>query len=884
MQPFKNIFSYATNIRNIRQKLKKLFLNACLINGIFLCTTAFASKNPYNIPWKCEIKNDQWFCSETHGKLYDLYKKNASKSARQAALVHAVGWIRNNSDNIKHNDTCGGHYYESKFANSKKFVAPKAAKSLISFQHSKYHVSGKLQLAGRVKIVQPGRRLYADEITIYPDTKTKKLNRIQATGHLRFITPNKLLLGSKGSVSLANNKAQLTNATYLVKVPRSWKDKSAPDKQFTGYAVGSADKIVQYDKQHFSLFNANYSTCPPTHAVWQLHAKKIDIDKKTGVGTAHGVYVTLGKLPIFFTPYFSFPLDHKRKSGFLFPSLSFTNHSGVDFKIPYYFNLAPNYDDTLITKIYSKRGVSWENKFRYLDKNTNALLTLHFMPHDGKTKKDRYQINFKLHGKSGKWQTNIDYNAVSDKNYLVDFNNIHSAKQANKILNNQDINFIYTGSHSKFVADWHKYQIIKPKLFTTNRPYNTLPSLTYRLFYPEILPHLDFSIDNNITNFVKNTGPDNDAPVVGQRLHIAPQIRISYIWPYAYLIPKFTLDTTAYSLRDTDSTNPFNNFPKRHLTRVLPIINLDTGINLQRHFKFAGKTYTQTLSPRLFYLYIPYREQNDLPLFDTNMSNFTYRSLFRTNRFNGLDRIQNANQVSLSFGTKIDDSHQRNIITAAIGSIVHFAKRQVSACRNTTGNPNCIDIQNPKRTDTISDIAGTISYHPSFDWSINFDMTYDTLKQKVDLQRYNLQFKPNNNHIFNISYEENNQNYAILSNKQLQEGSPPKRVQQLISSFVWTLANSWSVIGKWNFSLKDNKTIDIFGGLQYSSCCWAIRLIAHKYRVNHNPNDPSKVASGGFTNAVAVQFELKGLGGTNKNSIKALANQVTGYTENTTGF
>ena len=898
----------------LRPKLKHPLLHVAVLCALSHMAFAQSSaqpvslSNPYHSEWKCTPYQGHWVCREKSTLGSGLYEKGISKRQHREALTHALGWIANTSNAPGNCSVCGGHYYEPPIP--KDTTALKASSTKIISGQPSYQVGGSLKLTDGVVVTQPGRRLYADAAIITPDKKTKKLNSLKATGNIRLRQPGQLILGSHLKANLISHKAELNDVTYLVRVGISpqgqplfdtssgivGRTPTVPDTpNFTGYAHGHADKIMQVNIDRYILTNASYSTCPPTGNAWELDASKIKLNKKTGVGTAHNVVLHFYGVPIFYTPYFNFPINDKRKTGFLYPSPGWGENTGYFLGLPFYINLAPNYDDTVTPWYYTKHGFLLDNNFRFLTKNSQGNVQFQYVPHDKTFGTSRYAYflndttrlpwGFKFTGA---------YNYVSDSDYLQDFNNLpfsnitsfssspygqSSAELANTVIIPRSAHLSRNSLHWNFNATVQSYKVIG-KLITENSPYDELPAINLTGQYPSLFKPFSTSIQMGFTNFQKSgslsstsTLSINGSPVDGQRLYVQPTLSLPLQAVYGFLTPSISLNVAQYNLQ---------NVADKNITRVLPIFDISSGLYFDHDFKIGNSTYTQTLEPRLFYLYVPFTSQNNIPVFDSTLNQFNFSQLFANNRFSGEDRIGDANQISAALTTNLDNAQGQDVLSASIGQIYYFERRRVSLCDNSA-NPNCIANEQPDLNSATSAITSLLTYHINNDWYISGNLNYSPRRHTVDYQTYQLQYKSDPRHIFNFEYQSNRFDYGLLSTQQLLDGSSPPNVSQINSSFLWALTPSWSAVGSVNFSINNGRAFSEFAGLEYDSCCWSIRFLVDHYLSATNPNTPNKLDGPGTT-GVLVQFELKGLGSMGMTQIQSLLSTVPGYNPQLSGF
>ena len=815
-----------------------------------------------------------------------LYLQNPDPSQQQKALLEALGWTKTQGENSPLScKTCGGYYDQSHFPQASSLSLAKANTVIKANQPVNYQINGDMVVNNGVVIQQPGRILYATQATLSPNLKTGKLDAISASNGVRAEQPGQLLLANSFSANLTNDQARFNEVNYLLKVGTNSPQftPTTTDPLFTGFAHGTAETATQLNKHNFTLNHATYSTCAPDNRTWELDASSIDINQDAGEGQAYNVFLKAYNIPVFYFPYFNFPTNNQRKSGFLYPMPALSSNNGFSFSMPYYFNLAPNYDDTFTPSIYSKSGILWGNNFRYLTASSSGNIAGQFLA-DDKNDNDQNRYSYSLNDNTdfnANWSGNLNYNGVSDENFFSDFS-AQNLLQANQVLLNRSGSLNYQNQNWNVQALLQGYQIISPILYTVNQPYNELPAITATGQYPDVLSPFTFSLNTSYVFFQKNNGYNpvpTPNPVEAQRVNFTPTLALPATASYGYVTPAVSFFNDSYSL--TNST--VNNLPSVAPALNVPIIDIDTGLFFDRSIKIGGQDFTNTLSPRLFYLYVPYENQNNIPIFDSSINNFDFNQLFTTNRFSGLDRVGDANQVSYALTTNLNNDQGFQVLSAGAGQILYFEDRQVSLCQNAPGSTTpCIATENPFYNESVSDIASYFTYNFNPKWSFNTTLNYNTNVTRVDSQAYTIQYLPNSLDIFNISYQNNQQNYNLLSTQQIEAGTAPPASSVIGTSFVYGVTPAWALMGSFNYSVENSGTVSALAGIQYSSCCWALRLMAYQYVANNNPNTPN-VLTGTLDTVYMVQFLLKGLGSVGNSQSTVLASLIPGYS-NQLGF
>ncbi|MCX7122817.1 MAG: LPS assembly protein LptD [Gammaproteobacteria bacterium] len=790
--------------------------------------------------------------------LFFVFSSLQAEDQNAADIAKMLGWV--DTSNLKQCPTqnscvnCGGYYDESNLPQPSNIGFKDAQVVIHAPPPIHYQLNGSAEFTNGVSISQPGRSLQANQATITPDIQTGKLKSVSATGNVRLEQPGQIIVADSLDANLINHQASMTHVHYLLRVgadnPRQTMASPTTNTNFTGYAHGNSETVKQLNADQYTLDHASYSTCSPLTRTWELDANQIDLDQSTGEGQAKDTFLKFNGIPVFYFPYISFPINSDRKSGFLYGGIGQTGSSGVSLSTPYYFNLAPNYDDTLTPTLYTKRGLLLDNSFRYLTPSSQGSIEAEMDPYDPENN-GQFRYGYILNNTTNldSWQSNLNYNQIGDDNFLNDFN----VMEANQVLLNRSFSVSNQTEHWNFNGLLQSYQVVNSQLTTANTPYTELPNLNVGAQYPNVLGPLSFSMDSSAVNFSKN-GNGTPAPVEGQRLNVTPEVSLPLTASYGYFTPSISFDSTQYHLQNYT----FNNFSDQNPNINLPILNVDTSAYFDRPLSWGLGQDTQSLQPRLFYLYVPYENQNNIPIFDTTIIPFNYSQLFASNRFSGLDRMGDANQLSYALSSTINNQSGQQLLSGGLGQTWYFENRQVSLCQNQPGQAPCIQNENPNYATQFSDIAAYFTYNFNPVWSFNANATYDANYTEMDLQEYTVTYAPGNN-LFNLSYQSNRQNYGLLSTEQIQAGSAPPASSLINGSFVWNINEKWAILGSLNYSIENNGTVSEFTGLQYSSCCWAIRLLAYKYVVNNNPNTPN-VMTGPMTTAFMLQFLLKGLG------------------------
>lgn len=794
----------------------------------------------------------------------------------------------------------------------------------IHADESQLQQTGPSVLSGDISITQPGRLITANKACVNRHPVTHEFCSVDLTNNLTLREPGKLIVAETAHVELGSKAWKLCRALYHLVLggtdPFSSSALTMPavpcNPQIKSLdAWGVAEYVEREESGQMELKNTSYSTCAPVKPTWKLSASKIHLNFETGRGYAYNTLLDVKGIPVFYSPYLSFPIDHRRQTGFLFPSVGHSSESGYNFTFPFYWNIAPNYDATLTPTYYTERGAQIAGQFRYLTLASSGHIDGAILPHDSVFQRFQQQApqTFSLNPNLSRllnssdtrrfiswqdfttfndhWRGSIDYNSVSDDYYIKDFNPI-SLTVPNQLPREAIIN--YADDIWTFSGKIQSYQTLHPvDLATVNNPYESLPKLDLNANFPSQPCGLNYQLENQLVYFDRSKNPQEFRnPISGPRLNIQPSISWPMTGMSGYFIPKLQFAATLYHVQ--------NQVPgyENNIQRYLPIFDIDSGLYFDRDVILFNTAYQQTLEPRIFYLYVPYRNQDSIPLYDTSLVPFNYDTLFLTNRFSGLDRIGDANQITLGLTTRLLDQNTGvEKFHASIGEIYYFRNRLVTLC-NGPNSPAAVSsgtacsnseflLGATSPTEKTSPIAGQLSYHINSCWTATSDTVWDPHLGQTISSDFFLQYHPAENHLVNFGY-----NYVrygeppvpILNNTPTYIAPPcfdkPDNLSQLSFSFAWPIRERWKTVGGINYDLTRNQPQSYLYGVQYDSCCWAVRFVVGRTLLGLNQNN-----SPVFNNAVYLQWQFKGLGnvGTADPSTLLVSN-IPGYQDTFNNF
>jgi LPS-assembly protein len=766
-------------------------------------------------------------------------------------------------------------------------------------------LTGRAVFTGDVMITQTGRIVRSDSAYLSRDKKTGEVSTAELRGHVQLREPGQLVLGDRARLQLHTQEGDFRNVLYrlsLNKLPPVPVEQSGVIVKRCGDAKvmriddltahGHAEELRQVAKGLFELQEATYTTCAPTNEVWRMQAEHISLNHATGRGSAYNTTLRVKGVPVLYSPYISFPIDKRRQSGFLAPNYSHSTLGGSAIHVPYYWNIAPNYDLTLTPGVYVWRGFEINGLFRYLFPASHGQLAAGFLPNDSafenfrNTAATEFPNNValpRLLSASNRrdfiswkndtrfndhWSANVDYTHVSDDYYPQDFGSNSSIQIPNQLLQQGQIN--YTDEHWTMRGLLQEYETLHP----VNQPivsngYRSLPQITLNGFYPSSANGLNYQLNSEVVYFTRSLNPGEViTPPSATRLNVQPGLSFSWTGMAGYATPNLQWQATEYTI----ANQPFSSYATQ-ITRVMPIFSLDSGIYFDR--RVGTGSYQQTLEPRVFYLYVPYRDQTMIPVFDSGLQPFSYDQLFRTNRFTGTDRIGDANQLSLALTTRLlDGDTGEEKLRASVGEIIYFQDRRVMLC----GIAGCQDtsplsippVGTISSTTPRSPVAGLLSYHINPAWSVGADVTWDPYTHYTNSANLLLQYQPLPNHLVNVGYHFVQYGDILNSNNPV---SADNNLNQPSFSLAWPLSSRWKTVGSWTYNLSHAHAQTYFYGLEYNNCCWAFRFVQAR-----NFTGLDGVGNPVFNNSVYLQLQLKGLGNIAANHPTALlTNAIPGY-------
>ncbi|API86383.1 LPS-assembly protein LptD [Francisella uliginis] len=846
--------------------------------GTVLCTVQanaarILDKNPIKEDWKCKVVDGQWSCQRSK-KPKNVFNKELKPAQKEKALADDLGWVN------KPDYFVGGYY-----SNDSQFTKAlcESKRTDVSYENAEYDTDGTLIASGNVEVLQCDQELYGNNAIVNFNTDRSSIKSLVMTGDVIARQPSTgIVLRTKELDTNVNDGTFSAGETYF-RMARKTPDTRIYNKDnFSGYLRGYAKSFKKEDANNLILSDGYITSGGPYDNAWKITGKNIDIDTKEEMAYVKGGYFEVEDVPVMYLPYFSHPISDKRRSGFLMPSFAQNGNSGLALSVPYYFNLAPNYDLLLNSIFWTDRGLMEDGTFRYKSEYTENQFEGSIVPYDFQAQKMRgaFSLSSKGDFENG-ITTNLQYDYISDSQYYNDFS-AGNVNLVTKTLLDREFDVNYTNDNIDSSVTVLDYGVVNPDIDLANIPYGKLPEVKFNVTSDGYTPdYLTVSMDTLNTFFYKAKGtiePLKDATAQGTNVNgfrsvEAPKITGNFANSWGYINPSLELPVRYYQLNNQASD--VVKFNQNSVTSVLPIFNIDASAYFDRDYTTDDGAYTGTLRPRLFYTYIPYQDQSNIPLFDTSQQNEQYMQMFQVNRFTGWDRINNANQLTYALeASTTNQADGSTVASAKIGQMMFFDDRKVSLCQ---GQPNCNPSTfDPYANDTFSPIMSSFEFQVMKHIYLSAQINYRLQSQKFDYQVYQLSYKDENENIFNISFNNIDRDWNAITQQQINQGIAPPSQETITLSTILNITDHWGLTALWNYNFKQAKTSNVFAGFQYNAKSWAIRALwqATAY-TNEDPNNTQ--ALGSLTNTYLLEFELKGLGGAGASNLASRLNQINGY-------
>ncbi len=700
-----------------------------------------------------------------------------------------------------------------------------------------------IQYRGNVDIKQGNQTLSADNVELTQTEGETPLRMVTATGNVSYDDPQIILKGPRAWSNLNNKDTDIEEGKYQM-----------VGRQGRGYA----NKMQMRGENRYTIMDKGmFTSCLPGDDSWSVVGSEVILDREEQVAEIWNARFRVANVPVFYSPYLQLPIGDKRRSGFLIPNGNYSRSSGFDFQLPYYWNIAPNYDATITTNYISRRGLKLDNEFRYLTKLGRGTIAVDWINHDSQYNKDKADEKagylardsatrwLFYWGHSGVmnnvWRFNVDYTKVSDNKYFTDFTSQYG--------NTTDGYATQKFSTGYAQQNWNATLTTKQfQIFSDNkdaRAYRAEPQLDLNYYKNDIGP-FDF---RTYAQFVRFTSVGENTPEAN-RYHIEPTISLPASTGWASFNNEFKLMATHY---DQDIPDAYKKkYPHQKLddsvNRVLPQFKSDMKVVFER--QYDTNDITQTLEPRVQYLYVPYKDQSNINNFDSALLQSNYSGLFRDRMYGGLDRIASANQLTAGVTSRFYDSELVERFNISVGQIYFFE-------RPKTGSSN--EIINSKDETGSMVWAGDAYWRITDTLGMRGGLQYDRRLGSVSMGDAIMEYRRDSDHLLQLSYRYVDRDYIQATRVRPYDGGInqlpeyQKGISQIGVVGSWPLAERWGLVGAYYFDTKDSEPVSQMVGLQYNTCCWAVN-VGYERKIVGWKEDHSDI-----DNKWSINLELRGL-------------------------
>jgi LPS-assembly protein len=694
------------------------------------------------------------------------------------------------------------------------------------------HQDRELEAEGTVRLRRRGQAVYADWLRY-----DKPEDEVRARGNVRLEQRGDVLEGSEMRLHLESGRGNIEKPQYEVRINST-----------RGHGEGERIEMQSHDK--FRVVGGSYTSCEVGDNDWFVRAREFEIDKDRQIGTARGARVDFLGVPILYSPYLSFSLDRQRKSGFLSPTFGNTGNSGYEFSIPYYWNIAPNRDATFTPRTMSKRGAMLNSEFRYLGEQYAGEFRHEILPRDRvKNDSDRFALNLRHDQRwANGWAANLNIQKVSDDTYFTDLTT-QIASTSQSILPRAGLisksgNWWNDGTWST-AASVQRWQTLQSNPASPLTPPYNRSQLTFAAA-KQNFGFTDFDLYSSAVEFTHPSLPN------GRRYLAYPSASLPLQNSFAYVTPKLGMHLTHYDFDRATTAVPDQN-------RSMPVFSTEGGIILERNASLFGQGLLQTLEPKLYYVYIPTRTQNQIPNFDSALQDISFATLFSENQFSGYDRINDANQLTTGITTRFlqqDNGIER--LRVGVTQRYYYKTQDVTL-------PNIA-----ARGSNSSDLLAALSGNITRDWTVDAGWQYTTDLSQTQRFNSSVRYQPEPGQVVNVAYRYTNGALATTSQPQntLAAVIPSlNTLRQVDLSTQWPINGKLSAVARYNYSIQDSKALETLLGLEYNGGCWAFRVVAHKFTT----------AAATQVTSLFMQLELNGLSKIGSNPLDLLKRNIGGY-------
>ncbi|WP_334063499.1 LPS-assembly protein LptD [Alteromonas genovensis] len=683
----------------------------------------------------------------------------------------------------------------------------------VSFSSSKLMEKGHIKVeANRTEIVENKVALFSGNVDITSDTAVISASQAQVNSGGKDVI-------AKGDVTYQDSALKVQSDTVSLRSEEERLEMTNTKYELTGFVgQGAAKDIVLDTDTGIVLKEVSFTTCPEGDEDWLIRASEISLEKGTAWGQAKHTRFYIADVPVFYLPYFAFPVSNERQTGLLFPELTSSSRTGVDYTQPFYWNIAPNYDMTISPRLMTRRGVQLNTEFRYLTKKSEGTAYVEYLPSDSDIdgNPDRYFYRLQHQGLVGdNWLLNIDFNGLSDDNYLLDLGSDYYSRSDTHLY--RSVGLSYYDENLSVNVEVKDFEV----LGDTADSYRAVPQVKVN-YSTEMWRYFEFSLDSEIAHF------DNtlDTAPTATRFHIAPTLALPLRAAWGEVVAETSLFQTVYKQDNVEGTTL-----EEDVERSLGQARLYGALYFERDTSWFNDDLSMTFEPKVQYLYTSYEDQTAIGLYDSTALLTDVEGLFRGQEFTGLDRINDNNQITLGATTRMLDKNNREQFVLSVGQIFYLEDNKVIAATKDQDR---------------SALAAEIDWRFDQNWYFHSDVQVTTDTDKVDLSSVG------------IEYRKDASRFLQLSHRYVRNLSG-ETIDQIGLSASWPINKNWQWVGRTYRDLERNRSVETYAGLQYESCCWAVRFVAQR-TLNNRFSDNGEQTTDDFDSGVSLQFIFKGIG------------------------
>lgn len=699
-----------------------------------------------------------------------------------------------------------------------------------AFNPDKTLLPGQIQvLADRSEIQQDTVATFTGKVNILSDKA-----RIQAVE--ARIDKNEQQLTATGGVSYRDKQILVNSESVLLDTDTGKLEMADTNYRLTLFnGRGAAEQIKLDTNEGIRLEDVSFTTCPIGSEDWKIEASSIALEEGKVWGEARNTRFYIKGVPVFYLPYFAFPVTAQRQTGLLFPEFDTSTSTGPTYEQGLYWNIAPNMDATFTPRFMANRGIQLKTEFRYLTDAHRGQVNLEYLANDRGfgSNEDRYFYRYTHTGNlSENWQIQADINGLSDDNYLVDLGSDFYNRADTHLYQTLGIN--YYSDNLDFMMSFRDFEVIGDHPST----YRALPEmkLDYR---SNKLAGMEFRFSSELAYFDNNRSTDPTAT----RLHLAPSLALPLQSQWGEFLAEISVLSTHYRQENIENTSL-----AKEVDRTLGQGKLYGALYFERETGWFGGNSTQTLEPKVQYLYTSFEDQSDIGLYDTTRLLNDFEGLFRGDEFTGLDRISDNNQITLGVTSRIIDEKNREQFKVSFGQIFYLEDNRV--------------LEASKEEDR-SALAAELDWQLGSKWFAHSDVQISTSTDKIERSSISLEYQLDPSKILQI----NHRFVRELSGEE---------INQIGFTASWPLAQNWRWVGRWYKDLERQRTIESYSGIQYDSCCWSLGFVVQRNLINRFDTTGSQ-STNEFESSFGIRFSFKGIGSESSNNRKMLEDGLFGY-------